>query len=475
MIKYKARLVAKGFTQRYGIDYLETYAPVVKLTSLRIILALAAARNYEVDQTDIKSAYLLAKLDEEIYMDIPEGLTLEYDTGRKVCKLLKGLYGLKPSGRMWNQEWDRHLVGTCGFTRRKDHHAVYLKAGENGDYCWVLIWVDNVLWIGPWDMVDEAKSQLAKQFPVTDMGTAHFFLGIEIIRKRNSHQISLNQFAYIQKILERFHHTDAHTVSTPLKPGSKLLEADTTNSGKKEVDETEYQSMIGSLMYLMLCTRQDIAFAVGALSRNNNSPRVGHWTAAKHLIRYVIKTPHLGLTLGPFENRDLHPILYSDADWAGDLDTRKSTGGYICLLARSAVSWSSKRQQTVTLSSTEAEYMALTQATKEAIWVSRFLAELQGISQNSENPIPNPTDPATCTHKTRIYIDNQGSIALAHNPEFHARTKHIAIPEHYVREKVDTGEIELVYLHTGDMIADCLTKNLSREKVQWFRSEMGVL
>jgi len=475
VIKYKARLVAKGFTQRYGIDYLETYAPVVKLTSLRIILALAAARNYEVDQTDIKSAYLLAKLDEEIYMDIPEGVEVEKeDTGnrqRKVCKLLKGLYGLKQSGRMWNQEWDRHLVGTCEFTRSKDDHAVYLKAGENGDYCWVLIWVDDVLWIGPRDMVDEAKSQLAKQFPVTDMGTAHFFLGIEIIRKRGTHQISLNQSAYIQKILERFHLADAHTVSTPLNPGSKLLE--TPDTADKEVNETEYRSMIGSLMYLMLCTRQDIAFAVGALSRYNNSPRASHRSAAKHLLRYVKKTAHLGLTLGPFTTTDLHPILYSDADWAGDLDTRKSTGGYVCMLARSAVSWSSKRQQTVALSSTEAEYMALTQAAKEAIWVSRFLAELQGIPENSENPIPNPTGP-TCTPKTRIYIDNQGSIALAHNPEFHARTKHIAIQEHYVREKVTTGEIELVYLHTGDMIADCLTKNLSREKVERFRGEMGI-
>jgi len=315
-------------------------------------------------------------------------------------------------------------------------------------------------------MVDESKSQLAKQFPVTDMGTAHFFLGIEIIRKRTSHHISLNQSAYIQKILERFHLADADSVSTPLNPGSKLLE--TPDTADEEVDETEYRSMIGSLMYLMLCTRPDIAFAVGALSRYNTSPRESHWSAAKHLLRYVKKTAHLGLTLGPFTTTDLHPILYSDADWAGDLDTHKSTGGYVCVLAGksttwSAISWSSKRQHTVALSSTEAEYMALTQAAKEAIWVSRFLAELQGIPENLEHPIT----------KTRIYIDNQGSIALAHNPEFHARTKHIAIQEHYVREKVASGEIELVYLHTGDMIANGLTKNLSREKVERFRAEMG--
>jgi len=472
VIRYKARLVAKGFTQRYGIDYLETFAPVVKLTSLRIILALAAAWDHEVDQTDIKSAYLLAKLDEEIYMDIPEGLAVEPGMGRKVCKLLKGLYGLKQSGRMWNQEWDRHLVGTCGFTRSQDDHAVYLKK-KNNDYFWVLIWVDDVLWIGPRGMVDEAKAQLAKQFPVTDLGTAYFFLGIEIVRKPKT--ITLNQSAYIQKILQRFNLADAHTVSTPLNPGRKL--EGTCDTADEEVDETVYRSMIGSLMYLMLCTRPDITFVVGALSRYSSLPRTSHMNAAKHLLRYVKKTAHIGLRLGPFATKDLCPILYSDADWAGDLDTRKSTGGYVCVLTEgdtqgepilSAVSWSSKRQQTIALSTTEAEYMALTQAAKEAIWVSRFLAELQGIPVNTESTLE------PLGSKTRIYVDNQDSIAVARNPEFHARTKHIAIQEHYVREKVTTGEIELEYLHTSDMIADCLTKNLSREKVERFQAEMGL-
>ena len=224
--------------------------------------------------------------------------------------------------------------------------------------------------------------------------------------------------------------------------------------------------------------------------------------AAKHLLRYVKKTSHLGLRLGPFAGKDLYPILYSDADWAGDLDTRKSTGGYVCVLTeerspgeeskRSAVSWSSKRQQTVALSSTEAEYMALTQAAKEAIWVSRFIAELQGLLASTENRLgtdnpdnpEDPEDPANDTSTpsrtsasapaTKIYVDNQGAIALARNPEFHARTKHIAIQEHYVREKITNGDVELEYLHTGDMIADCLTKNLSREKVDRFRAEMGL-
>ena len=253
-------------------------------------------------------------------MDILEGLIVENTAqagspGRKVCKLLKGLYGLKQSGRMWNQEWDRHLVGTCGFTRSNNDHAVYLKKNDKGDeYCWVLIWVDDVLWIGPRVMVDEAKTQLAKQFPVTDLGTAHFCLGIEIIWKRNTpgHQITLCQSGYIQKILERFNLADAHTVSTPLNPGSKL--EGTPDTVDEEVDDTVYCSMIGSLMYLMLCTGPDIAFAVRALSRYSSLPRTSHLNAGKHLLRYVKKTAHIGLRLSPFTTKNLHPILYSEAD-----------------------------------------------------------------------------------------------------------------------------------------------------------------
>ena len=216
--------------------------------------------------------------------------------------------------------------------RSNDDHAVYLNR-KNDEYCWVLIWVDDVLWIGPRAMVDEAKTQLARQFPVTDFGTAHFFLGIEIIWKHDTHQITFCQAAYIQKILERYNLTDANTVSTPLNPGSKL--EGTSDAVEEAVDETVYCSMIGSLMYLMLCTWPDIAFAVGALSRYSSLPRASHLNTGKHLLRYVKKTANIGLRLGPFTTKYLHLVLYSDADWAGDLDTRKSTGGYVCVLADS--------------------------------------------------------------------------------------------------------------------------------------------
>jgi len=222
-------------------------------------------------------------------------------------------------------------------------------------------------------MVDEVKAQLAKQFPVTDLGTANFFLGIEIIPKRDSYQITLCQFAYIQKVLEKSNIRDPHTVSTPLSSGSKLegTPGAGDEDGDSEADETVYRSMIGSLMCLMLCTRPDITFAVGALSRYSSLPRTSHMKAAKHVLRYVQETTHIGLRLGPFATKDLRPVLYSDADWASDLDTRKSTGEYVCVLTGgesqgepilSAVSWSRKRQETVALSSTQAEYKVLLQS-----------------------------------------------------------------------------------------------------------------
>ena len=230
-------------------------------------------------------------------------------------------------------------------------------------------------------------------------------------------------------------------------------------------------------MYLMLCTRPDMVFVVGALSQYCSLLRTSHLNAPKHLLRYIKTTAHLGLGLGPFASQDFHPELYFDADWAGDLYTRKSTCGYLCLLTKetpqgepiqSAVSWSSRRQHTVALSGTEAEYMALTQAAKEAIWVSRFLAEMHNISLDTDGT------PAELAPKVRINGDNQSSIALARNPGFHARTKHIAILEHNFTDKSASGEIQPEYLHIADMIAGCLTKNLSREKVERFRSTMGL-
>jgi len=320
IVRYKARLVAKGFTQQYGIDYLETYAPVVKLTSLRIILVLAAFYNFEIHQGDIKTAYLLGKLNDEIYMDIPEGVQApEADGKRIVCRLLRGLYGLKQSGRIWNQAWDSFLVGKCGFSRSTEDYAVYYRLGNNGKPLWILIWVDDVLWVGEHGDIVMAKQELGKQFPLKDLGPAHFFLGMKITRHPEQHSITLTQDQYIETIIKRFDFQDAYPVSTPMEPGSRL-----TNITKTQdpTDETLYRSILGSMMYLMLCTRPDLAFAIGKLSKFSSYPSTEHMNAVKRLLRYTSKTRKLGLYFGLFPpGSQPKALLFSDADWAGDIES----------------------------------------------------------------------------------------------------------------------------------------------------------
>ena len=441
---------------------------MVKLTSLRIILVLAAFYNFEIHQGDIKTAYLLGKLNDEIYMDIPEGVQAPEACGNRiVCRLLRGLYGLKQSGRIWNQAWDSFLVQKCGFSRSTEDYAVYYRLGNNGKPLWILIWVDDVLWVGEHADIVIAKQELGKQFPLKDLGPAHFFLGMKITGHPEQHSITPTPDQYIETIIKRFDFPDAYPVSTPMEPGSRLTNITETQD---PADQTLYCSILGSMMYIMLCTRPDLAFAIGKLSKFSSNPSTEHINAVKRLLRYTSKTRKLGLHFGPFPpGSQPKSFVFSDTDWAGDTESRRSTGAYICTIStgvpnspHTAISWSSKQQATIALSSTEAEYMALTQASKEPIWVSRFLTEL------STRTTPYDITPIT------IYADNQGSMAIAKNPEFHNRTKHLSIQHHFVREKVGSEEVILEYLPTGDMLADLLMKALPRERVERFRKYMGV-
>jgi len=253
-----------------------------------------------------------------------------------------------------------------------------------------------------------------------------------------------------------------------MDPGSRLTSSATTDH---PADETVYRSILGSMMYLMLCTCPDLAFAIGTLGKYSSNPSTEHMRPAKHLLRYTSKTRHVGLHFGPYaKGNPPTACVFSDADWAGDSETRRSTGAYVCTISdrrpnspHTAISGSSKQQPTIALSSTEAEYMELTQACKEAIWVKQFLTDLSSTAT-----------PYKCEASITIFADNQGSMALAKNPEFHSRTKHIGIQHHFIREKVTSQEVTLEYFPTGDMLADLLTKPLARDKVERLRKNMGV-
>ena len=389
---------------------------------------------------DIKTAYLLAEITEEIYRGIPEGVPIprtSANTGTPVCRLLRGLYGLKQSGRIWNKAWDDFLIGKCHFKCSAEDYAVYYRMSRRHTPLWTLIWVVDVLWISNPNDIKEAKQELGLRFPLKDLGTAHFFLGMKIVRKVDERKIILSQHQYIGSILEQFGFQNCHTVSTPLEPGAQLVINPTTSNTE---DQTLYRSILGSIMYLMLCTRPDLALAVGKLSKFSSNPSPTHMNALKRLLQYISKTQDHALHFGPFDHTSkITPYMFSDADWAGDKDNRTSTGAYVCTIsdnkansAHTAVSWSSKQQATVALSSTEAQYMALTQACKEAIWIRRFMGEIWTIKNGNTSGHPPPIT---------IFADSQGSIALAKNPEFHSRTKHISIQQHFVRAKVEEGQV----------------------------------
>ena len=292
-----------------------------------------------------------------------------------------------------------------------------------------------------------------------DLGELHYCLGIRIRRNREERSIALSQTNYIDNVLTRFGMMDCKSVATPMDPGLRL-----TKSTKEEAPEetmqmkaVPYLEAVGSLMYIMLGTRPDISFAVGVVSRYSSDPRPEHWTAVKRIMRYLRGTRDLALQYvggGP-----VVPIGYSDADWGSDHETRRSTTGYVFLINSGAVTWQSKRQPTVALSSTEAEYMAACEAAREAVWLRALLADM-GYEQQ---------------HATVLHCDNRGCMALAKNPTLHARTKHIAMRHHFIREKVESGEIKQVYCPTEDMVADLLTKGLGRDKHEAFAGAMGLI
>jgi hypothetical protein len=301
-------------------------------------------------------------------------------------------------------------------------------------------------------LLQKKKKLLMSVFKMKDLGEIHWFLGLEITRDRSHRLIHISQACYIKDVLRHFGFLDSRFVSTPVALGLKLPRYETP-----QVNACQYQSKLGSVMYAMLGTRPDISYAITTLSQYSANPGQEHLTAINRLLRYLGFTRNMGLTYNGNSKED-DVTGYSDLDWAGDPRDCRSVSGFVFKMAGAAVSWSSKKQSSVALSSTEGEYMASTHATKEAVWIQHFLSDL-GFSIS----IP-----------TTLLIDNQGAIALANNPAFHTRTKHIGIHHHFIRECIENKEIALEYIPTNDQLADVFTKALSREKFKKFVKDMGL-
>ena len=458
--KYKARLVARGFTQIHGVDYYETFAPVAKLASVRTILAIAARNNWEVDVFDFHGAYLNGELEdgEDVYMEQPP----EYETADRdafVLKLKKALYGLKQGGRKWYDTLCRTLA-KLGLRRAEaDYGVFYVHIGE--DIILLAIHVDDCVLTGnKVALLTEFKEKIGTIYQLTDLGPISWLLGIKVTRDRESRTLHLSQTSYIESIVRRFNFDDLKPVSTPLDPTMQFSknQCPQTITDIARMKRIPYREGVGSLMYAAIGMRPDIAFAVSTLAQYSENPGQVHWDAVKHVFRYLNGMKELALTYGG-EGRGKGRGLegFSDVDGASQ-EHRHAITGYAFLIDGGAVSWSSKKQELVTLSTTEAEYVASSQASREALWLRRLIGEVF-------RPLKEPTP---------LYCDNQSAIALAQNDNYHARTKHIDIRYHFIRYVIEQGHIKLIYCPTDDMTADTLTKALPSIKAKHFASALGL-
>ncbi|CAM8893625.1 unnamed protein product [Rhodiola kirilowii] len=367
--RYKARLVAKGFTQKEGIDYNEIFAPVVKYKTLRLLLAMATVYDYELEQMDVKTAFLHGDLKETIYMKQPIGF-IDKNHPEHVCLLQRSIYGLKQSPRLWNKKFDACML-SLGFLKSKYDTCLYFKSMKSDVVLYVLLYVDDILLISnSKPTIAKLKSELKQHFDMKDLGVAQKILGVKILRNRNKGTMYLSQADYLTKVLNKFSMLNSKPSPIPLGGHLVLSKADcpSTESDKHQMKDIPYDIAVGSVMYAMLCTSPDLAFSVSVLSRFMSNPRNAHWTAMKYLLKYIAGTQNLGLVYKKYEPK-IELKGYVDSDYASNKDTRKSTTALYFTWAGNCISWKSQQQSIVALSSTEAEYIAAVEAIKEAIWL----------------------------------------------------------------------------------------------------------
>lgn len=446
IIRFKARLVIKGYAQRKGSDYDETYAPVVRYTSIRFLLSLAAKYDLDIFQMDAISAFLQGDIDTEIYMSQPE----QYKENNQVCILHKSIYGLKQASRQWNLKLNSILL-KIGLQRSHVDPCIYYLVNESTTV-YIAVWVDDLLiFTNNKDKTTEIKDKLKGECSMKDLGEMKNCIGININRNREAGMIMLDQEKYINLVLNRFNMSECKPVCTPIEVNAKF-----EKNPENEKQNIPYREAVGCLIYLAHVTRPDITYAVNKLSQYCNNPGTQHWLGIKRIMRYLQGTRNLKLCYVKDDSKEI--TGYCDADWASDPVDRRSCTGYTFLFQNACLSWNSCKQQTVALSTAEAEYMAMAAATQEALWLRQLRAEL---GQGEDGAL-------------LIHCDNQSAIRLASTDCYKPKTKHIDIRLHFLRENVVNFKVKFIFVNGANMVADNLTKGTTLEKHLFCISKMGL-
>ncbi|CAN0870173.1 Retrovirus-related Pol polyprotein from transposon TNT 1-94 [Linum grandiflorum] len=447
--RYKARLVARGFTQSYGVDYEETFAPVAKLKTIRILLSLAVNQDWPLYQMDIKNAFLNGHLTEEVYMEIPEGVQHNHSRN-SVCKLEKSLYGLKQSPRAWFERFS-NTVKSSGYTQCQTDDTMFVKHRQEGKITILIVYVDDIIITGnDEEEIQRLKGNLKEEFELKDLGEMKYFLGMEVARSHKG--ITISQRKYVLDLLDEVGMTGCKPAETPMQPNIQFSKS----TDGKRAHKGRHQQLVGKLIYLSH-TRPDITYAVSIVSQFMSDPTEEHMAAVIYIIRYLKKTPGLGLMFKRNNSRIVE--LYTDASWASEVTSRRSTTGYCSYVWGNLVTWRSKKQSVVARSSAEAEYRALALGIQEAIWIQRVLKELNHHGQDA----------------IHMFCDSQAALSIVKNPVHHDRTKHVEIDRHFITEKVEQGIVDVSYVPSRQQTADILTKALSRELLEHFKSKLGLL